>query len=389
MPDRTVIPLLKPVSLTAALFVFFYLYGVNHFYRDPGSIFYNPSRAFERSYSVHREAEAIAFRNGTFTNGPTAAPIWKTGTSPTICAAIVTISRDTGNQDAPHPLELTITSALAGLTKLEREDLDLRVYFANTNPSEHPLWKTPLIDLVDKSVTAKNTVSPLQFNELRELEASKSFVTKASLDFSYALEDCHRSSSSPYIAIFEGDILVADGWFARTRVALRDIVRREKDEWLDLRLFNQERSLGWASNKLLGNNVPYIAFGLSATFLCLSLLFRRYLRVQGLSTSTVLFICCIFIPLLTMTFFQAGKSSMVPPLSGVSVQSWGCCTQGIVIQRDQVPALIEELRGKATSKPADVTIIHYAQANNLKRYVLNPVQVQHLGQYMIYTRSMK
>ena len=77
---------------------------------------------------------------------------------------------------------------LAGLTKVEREDLDLRVYFANTKPSEHPLWKTRLLDLVDRSVSAESTISPSQFDELEKLEAEKIFFHKAGLDFSYALE---------------------------------------------------------------------------------------------------------------------------------------------------------------------------------------------------------
>jgi len=98
----------KASFLTSILLGLYLFFGARTFYRDPGSIFYNRHRAFERSYSLHRQTEATAFRNQAFfslsTNQTDAIPIWKAGVSPKICAVIVTAARGLGN--GPHPLEV-------------------------------------------------------------------------------------------------------------------------------------------------------------------------------------------------------------------------------------------------------------------------------------------
>jgi hypothetical protein len=98
----------KALLLTFVFFLFYYLYAVSNFYRDPGSIFYDPARAFERSYSLHREIEAVSFRDRAFfahsTNRTDSQPIWKSADSPTICAVVVTVARDRDHE--AHPLEV-------------------------------------------------------------------------------------------------------------------------------------------------------------------------------------------------------------------------------------------------------------------------------------------
>lgn len=146
-----------------------------------------------------------------------------------------------------------------------------------------------------------------------------------------------------------------------------------------MRLFNDERQIGWASNDLSGNNVPWISLGISVAFLCFTFLFRRYTKLPTLSIPTMAVICLITIPVATILFYRSGKASLLPPRAGVVVQNWGCCTQGLVIPREQVPGLTKELRDKAATKSADITVIDYADEHKLRRYALNPVQVQHMG----------
>jgi hypothetical protein len=272
---------------------------------------------------------------------------------------------------------------LAGLTQFEREDLDLRVYFANTEPSQHPLWESWFLDLVDNSIPVDNITSPSQFEELQQLEKEKYFFHKTGLDFSYALENCYNSSSAPYITIFEGDILVADGWFARARMALRNIAGNS-EPWLDMRLFNEERSIGWDSNALLGNNVLWISLAISAALLGVTFLLRQHTRFNSFSNLTLAVICLIFIPTFLILFFQSGKASMLPPKPGVTLQSWGCCTQGLILPREQVPGFVAELRKSAPVAPPDIIAVDYTAAKKLRRYALNPVQVQHLGEDVNY-----
>jgi hypothetical protein len=99
---------LKALITIFVFFSLFYLYAAHSFYRDPGSIFYDPARAFERSYSLHREVEAVSFRNEAFfaysTDRKDTQPIWKVGESPTMCAVVVTVARNSGHE--AHPLEV-------------------------------------------------------------------------------------------------------------------------------------------------------------------------------------------------------------------------------------------------------------------------------------------
>jgi hypothetical protein len=95
---------------TSVIFVCFYFYGKFHFYRDPGSIFFDPNRALERHYSLEREQEALAFRNAAFYatknyNATALEPAWKAGQDPTICGIFITVKRDTGKSS--NPLEVS------------------------------------------------------------------------------------------------------------------------------------------------------------------------------------------------------------------------------------------------------------------------------------------
>jgi hypothetical protein len=92
--------------LTGLLLLAFYVYGSLYFYRDPGSVFFDQSRAFERRYSAYREAEAIAFKEeaiGSLANDPEGLRSWKAGEGPSICGAFITIAR---GDELDHPLEV-------------------------------------------------------------------------------------------------------------------------------------------------------------------------------------------------------------------------------------------------------------------------------------------
>lgn len=86
--------------------------------------------------------------------------------------------------------------------------------------------------------------------ELERLEDQQDFSTKAVYDYTYALKRCYDTRAA-WIVIFEDDILLADGWFVKTLQGISDIQRlfaASSNDWLFLRLFNQERSTGWASS---------------------------------------------------------------------------------------------------------------------------------------------
>jgi hypothetical protein len=151
-----------------------------------------------------------------------------------------------------------------------------------------------------------------------------------------------------------------------------------------MRLFNEERSIGWASRDLFGNNVPFLIIGISGGTLLILSLVRRYSTFgQKLITNTFLIVVCgVTMPSFIILFFQAGKSSVLPHFSGVKQQQWGCCTQGIIMPREQVLPIAEELVRRA-STPPDIIIEDYARDHGLLRFALDPVQIQHLGQWTL------
>ncbi|KAF2096725.1 hypothetical protein NA57DRAFT_42840 [Rhizodiscina lignyota] len=388
MERRTPVPYPLRVFLLASLsFLFCVAYGRKNFYRDPLGIFFDPKRAYERHYSGVREAEALEWSNDVLTafddfeNGlGEDANIYRVGDHPRICAVFITAKREGDRQY----IDIAVGSALANITEAERTDLDLKIYFSNTQPEIHPSWNSWIDRVVDESFPVTGLVPDSQLEHMKQLEKESKFVEKAGLDYSIALQHCYANSSAPFIMIFEGDILLADGWFARTLKGLRHIVNiMEPDAWMDMRLFSYDKSMGWGSQNLLGNNVPWICLALG---LALYLMLVQLRRVSStslrpyLSPWCVFVICGIAVPAFVILFFRAGKASLLPPSPGVHRQdTFGCCNQALLFPREQVPGVAAFITEHADKRPHDHLLMHYSQEKQLARYALYPVQAQHLG----------
>jgi hypothetical protein len=225
--------------------------------------------------------------------------------------------------------------------------------------------------------------------KLKSLEANHSYVEKTSYDFSLALSSCYSNSTAPYIALFEGDIVAADGWFARMKLALKDataVSTKQNQDWLDLRLFNDAKEIRWTARRFGRSNIPILAMAMPIVIASLSGLVYIALRLSRkrsgsamLSEQAIRTICLFTIPAFVILFFQVGYLSTIPRPTGVRVQPWGCCTQGIIFPRARVPELIEKLQERASHTPADITIWNHAADQHLLRLVLDPAMVQHVG----------
>lgn len=381
---------IRVLVITFILYFTFTSYGKKHFYRDPGSMFFDITRAFERYYSLVRELEASDWKNTVFhqlkghTNGSSHAEhdvLHKRGSDPQICAVFITAHREGG----PQYIDTAISSALAGLTPSERADLDLRMYVANTDPSKHPAWNSWLGNVIDEQFTAKDVVYASQLTHLKTLEKEKKFHEKAGLDYSVALQRCAQDSDAPYVAIFEGDVIVADSWFARSLkgvATIRQQYEMNLDMWLDMRLFNEERSTGWEKAGIFDNNVIPISLGVDILALLIGYVLKRN-KLPGhslISPLSMLVICGLTIPGIVVYFFQSGKASLLPPQPGVHREDgFGCCNQGILYSRKHVADLASYLDEKAKDKPHDNAIMDYSREKRLARFALYPMMVQHVG----------
>lgn len=283
--------------------------------------------------------------------------------------------------------KLAVASALAGLTLAEREDLDVKIYFADSDAQAHPAWHSWLSHVADAAYSSRDIVSTEQVEQLRVLERAGNWQQKSGIDYAIALEACRYNSSAPYIAIIEEDGLVADGWMARTLIELRDVERQMQElgregQWLYMRLFNEERASGWASRDLLGNHVPLISFA-TAFILCFAILTFRHQCCRShrhLDNPTIFVLCFVAVPAFIALFYQSGKASMLPPSAGTRMEAFGCCTQGMVYPRAQVSEAIKSLKQQAiTATPYDISLNNFAREHNLAQLALYPVQIQHLG----------
>ena len=156
-----------------------------------------------------------------------------------------------------------LASSPASLTTPERAGLHLSIFFANADPTIHPTYHhVGLLSHLD-SIYTHDLISP-SFPNIKLLESEGRFREKGVADYIRALENCH-ATNAPWTVLFEDDILLAEGWLVRVVKGVEDLEKRRKKgkerEWLFMRLFNQERSTGWSSEEIGGNNELLISVG--------------------------------------------------------------------------------------------------------------------------------
>ncbi|KAM5475899.1 hypothetical protein MauCBS54593_000581 [Microsporum audouinii] len=363
----------KTLLAAAILWLLLFQYGRYRFWRDPHSAFLNDRNVYDLKYSIYREYEAHHFvsRYNALSEPPQAV---KGGGSPIFCVVFVTVQRESDNYFDP-----SIGSLLAGLDPIERRALHLNVLFADTDPKKHPSWDEKWVDRLTDTARTYN-VSESQLAHLKKLEADRNFYEKGVYDYIYALTSC-QETNAPYTIVFEDDIILADGWMVKTAKALLDIDRNfiNKRPWIYLRLFYTETALGWNSTDFAYRNMLFI-FAATILFAFLSLMTIRRFRPYNftLGVPTVLIICLICVPAFIALVYMTGKYSLLPLHGVVEMNSNGCCTQGLVFPRPQVPNLIEYLRKRGHGQ-TDSLIEEYAEQTGLIRYALAPQQLQHVG----------
>lgn len=205
-------------------------------------------------------------------------------------------------------------------------------------------------------------------------------LTLRDSDYTYVLNHCLEETTAPYIAVFEDDIIFAEGWLSKTVTALGNL-RQQSKSWLYLRLFYTETSLGWdASVDYWYGHLP-LTFVLAMAFGLSGLLFLRTIYKPArrhIDNSSLTVVTLVTIPAFTALVFMIGKYSLFP-LQGVErMDVHGCCTQALVFPRIQVPDLINFLRERREGQ-TDSLIEEYADKTPLERYALAPQVVQHVG----------
>jgi hypothetical protein len=200
-------------------------------------------------------------------------------------------------------------------------------------------------------------------------------------DYIYVLEKCLNETDAPYIAIFEDDIIFADGWLVKTLNALGDAQLRASSSWIYLRLFYTETSLGWQASEDFWYGHQVLTFSLVMSGVLLLLLIGKWcIRPLDRRLDIFAMMVLVFIatPAFTALVFMMGKYNL-NPLSGVErMDKYGCCTQALVFPRSQTEGLLNYLHRRGSGQ-TDSLIEEYADEEGYERYALAPQVLQHVG----------
>lgn len=218
---------------TFRVFLFFLLFYVLLFLcarvrssRDPGSAFFNPSTAYDLSYSAIRLEQGNEYLDEV-SNNTTESSNKSVGIpsyQPGICVGIATIARK-----GVRYFKGTVGTVLEGLSKAERSNIHLILFVAHTDPSEHPSYSEPWLHEVADEVLLYN--SDVDIDHIRGLETDEAKASgreKALFDYTYLLKAC-EAANTPYVIMLEDDVVALDGWYHRTRDALASVETQSEE----------------------------------------------------------------------------------------------------------------------------------------------------------------
>jgi hypothetical protein len=347
--------------------------------RDPTSIFFKPEKGYQSRYSQVRRKQATEFISAHNTTQTFGRPNTK-NKGKMLCVGIPSVGRH-GTQYMPD----TVGSLLEGLTFEERNDIFLMVFIPHTDPTTHPSYgETWLHELTDHVLTYNLEDSAKQDVRIMEDEGG-AFLTKGLYDYSYLLSKC-AEQYTPYIAIFEDDIIAMDGWFHRTVDAIREaerqtVARHAKHDFLYVRLFYTERFMGWNSEDW----ATYLFWSLFAAGVLAAVLtsFRKTKLVAKLC-HTLGPRCIILLSYSTLiaailVFFALGRLTVLPiPIGVREMARFGCCSQALVFPRNKALELVSYFNDRHTGF-TDVLIEEFAKQRDELRFAITPSLVQHVG----------
>lgn len=341
--------------------------------RDPTSYFFNARKGYRRSYSLHREQEALGFIqsvNKTDIQAPAAS------IHPSMCIGVATVKRPAQEQY----VRATIGSILEGLSDAERAEVFLIVFIAHTDPAVHPIYHEPWLTAVSNKVLTYD-ISQEDMTLLRKFESDGIPRNKSMYDYGYLLQNC-LATSADWVAIFEDDVIARAGWY---NVAIRSLQtiheQAHEGSWLYMRMFYTEIFLGYVREhwyRYLSASLALFLFLLST----LTLLRRRLPSLrQHLSNMDVRVLCCCCLPAFIGLYFMAGYMTMHPLRSGVRLMpEFGCCSQGFIFPQGIVPSIIQRTKeAMYEDLYTDMLLERFADTKRLARFARFPSLLQHIG----------
>ncbi|KAJ4291307.1 hypothetical protein N0V88_006311 [Collariella sp. IMI 366227] len=395
------LPAGRALLLCTLLWLLIFTYGKLFLWRDPHSAYFSSDGVYDLDYSAARQRQAreyiqrverdVVGDTSFEEDGRKRKQYQKTGDTPALCAAFVTVRRK--GEQARWYMQDALGSMLAELDVRERGTLNVSLLFSNMDPARHPDWDAP--------------VGEEWKGRLQKAEEERDLQLKGVFDYLYVLERCLEETSAPFVAVFEDDVVFAADWMARTMRGLQYLVKDYKPaegekDWLYMRLFYTETHMGWsAEGDWWYNHLPLTllmgAVGAAAVLVALRLVGCG--KFLWLDWASIALVSLVMAPAFVVLMFMAGKHNLpVPgfslhhnvPLSStggvVPMDKNGCCTQALVFNRPALPKLIEYLRKRERGQ-TDSMIEDYCGENGVKRFALREQAVQHVG--LVSSRGMR
>ena len=336
--------------------------------RDPTSAFFDPQHGYDRKYSLQRQHEAETFIGKANSSSPRPATLKE----PEMCIGIATIGRP-GKQY----VRTAIGSILEGLTKKERDEINLITFIAQTSPHEHPIYGETWLEALSDQVLSYD-VPFEELEHLKNLQRDKNYREKGVYDYAYVLDKC-AATGAPWVTIVEDDTIAVAGWYRRATAAVKKVDSHlsKGHDWLYLRLFYTEEFLGRNSEDWL----YYLANCCGAIILSAFVLTTvRSFGYQKVITNVVIWtVCFVCVPACILLYFLAGKLSVHPLAPGIhEMPNFGCCGQGFVFARRTVPLVVQHLSEKKVGF-VDMLLEQWADEAGLARWVVVPSLLQHVG----------
>ena len=370
-----------PTPHATAFLLFLAFYGLmiidarHKGWRDPGSIFFNPDIAFEREYSLLREAQALSYIKSASESAEYLNHT-KAGLDPTFCIGITTLQRE-----GARYFQRNVGSLLAGLSEAERQDFWLEPFIVNMDPEEHLAYHEPWLEAVSDHVLTYADAKP-EVKARVEVFRPDDFRKKALFDYAYLLRTCYERNV-PWVIMVEDDTIAADGWFYRTRRAVAELTKRsDYMDMLYLRLFYNERLLGWNSEEWFS----YVVWSLFIEALVISaivaaLKYGPKETRQILTPLTSITIVAICTPMLLGLYFAAGRLTVSPLRRGLNkMPTYGCCSQAFAFPSHVIPEMLEYYNSKVFEGGyVDVLTEIYGRQHKLDRWALTPSVFNHVG----------
>ena len=220
MNNRLGSPYAIAVYVSAGFFFLLVLIARHSSWRDPGSVFFDSSHAYDFQYSNVRLRQAYEYLSDaadtTFHRSPSKDDA-------ALCVGVASIARN-----GARYLRTTVASLLEGLTQEERDQIHLVIFLAETNASVHPAYQEKWLENLADDVLLYDLPQE-KLDHFKDLEEHNALVSeKMFFDYMYLMQSCY-DTGAPYLALFEDDILAMDGWYHRTKKGLQQIQRSSAD----------------------------------------------------------------------------------------------------------------------------------------------------------------